>query len=408
MYFCRKKDVLEKQNIKISLPASKSIVNRALIIENLSGKSFLNKKDIFCDDTEVLSQVLSLKNETIDIKNSGTAMRFMTAFLTQKIGNWLLIGSESMRSRPIDTLVDALRTLGANIEYCGKNGFLPIKICTKIPLNPNIPLTIENSNSSQTISALMLIAPNFTGGLTINVQNCASFPYILLTKKIMEDYGAEVQVADNKIVIGNKKYVSKKIIIEADWDAAAFWYAFLVTSNKQKIVLTNLFSNSYQPDSIVKNIFEKFGIKSFFEENNLILQKEKDFVLPKCFDFDFKNYPDLVPIMVVTCCVLEIKFNFFGVENLRIKESNRIDALQNELKKCGFLLSQTANLLQWNGKKCHPEKLPKIETYNDHRIAMSFAIMLQKVDLQILNKNVVSKSYKNFWKNFEKNYIKFI
>jgi len=430
---------------KINLPASKSIVNRALIIEKLSEKSFINKKDISCDDTKVLSQVLSLVERTqitqktqintkkinqkniicedlcnswdlcskIDIKNSGTAMRFMAAFLTQKVGNWLLIGSESMQSRPIDTLVNALRTLGADIEYCGKIGFLPIKICTKTPLNPNIELTIENSNSSQTISALILIAPNFTNGLTINVKNCASFPYILLTKKIMEDCGVEVQVNDNQIIIKNKKYFSEdkpvkflklnRFKAEADWDAAAFWYAFLATNEKtQKITLTNLFSDSYQPDSIVKDIFEKFGIKYVFEKNNLILQKKENFVLPKNFDFDFENYPDLVPIMAVTCCVLGVKFNFSGVQHLRIKESNRLNALQNELKKCGFLLTQTENSLQWLGEKCEPEKQPKIETYNDHRIAMSFAILKQKIDLEILNPNVVTKSYKNFWQDYRK------
>ena len=437
----------ENQYIKISLPASKSIVNRLLIIEKLSGKSFLNKKYISCDDTKVLSQVLSKitlpqrvqrkckerqklifkhfnlrplrflctlcgkKNDCFNIKNSGTAMRFMTAFLTQKVGNWLLIGSESMQNRPIDTLVNALRTLGAEIEYCGEVGFLPIKICTKTPLNPqNIELTIENSNSSQTISALMLIAPNFINGLTINVKNCASFPYILLTKKIMEDCGAEVQINDNQIVIKNQKYsFNKNFEVESDWDAATFWYAFLATNEQQKkITLTNLFPNSYQPDSIVKDIFEKFGIKSVFSNHHcgfgtsLTLQKEENFTLPKNFDFDFENYPDLVPIMAVTCCALGIKFNFSGVRHLRIKESNRLDALQNELKKCGYLLTQTENSLQWLGEKCAPEKLPKIETYNDHRIAMSFAILLQNIDLQILNKNVVSKSYKNFWQHYRK------
>ena len=398
----------------INLPASKSIVNRVLIIEKLSGKSFLNRKNISCDDTKVLSQVLSLKSQTIDIKNSGTAMRFMAAFLTQKVGNWLLIGSKSMQNRPVGTLVDALKTLGAEIEYCGKIGFLPIKICTKTPLNSNIPLTIENSNSSQTISALMLIAPNFANGLIINIKNCASFPYILLTKKIMEDYGAEVQITDNQIVIKNKKYtdnyckfdnqhLDNQYNIEADWDSAAVWYAFLATNEKlRKFTLTNLFSDSYQPDSIVKNIFEKFGIKSFFEKNNLILEKDENFVLPKKFDFDFENYPDLVPVIAVTCCVLDVKFNFSGVRYLRIKESNRLDALQNGLKKCGFLLTQTENSLQWLGEKCAAETSPQINPHNDHRIAMSFAVINQTIDLKITNPNVVSKSYKNFWQHHQK------
>ena len=432
--------------ININIPASKSIVNRALIIEKLSGKSLINKKDISCDDTKVLSQVLSLSDcrssichcgldpqslEYINIKNSGTAMRFMAAYLTQKVGNWLLIGSESMQSRPIDTLVNALRTLGAEIKYYGKNGFLPVKICTKTPLNPqNAELTIENSDSSQTISALMLIAPNFTNGLKINIKNCASFPYILLTKKIMEDYGAEVQINDNQIFVlsschcgldpqslknsfagANLKFVPKNTthrlkigasVIEADWDSAAFWYAFLATNEKhKKITLTNLFSDSYQPDSIVKDIFEKFGIKTVFN-NSVTLQKETKIVLPKQFDFNFEYYPDLVPIMAVTCCFLDVKFNFSGVQHLRIKESNRLDALQNELKKCGFLLTQTENSLQWLGEKCEPQKSPKIETYNDHRIAMAFAILKQKINLKILNPKVVSKSYKNFWKDYGK------
>jgi len=393
-----------KESIKINLSASKSIVNRLLIIEKLSGKSFLEEKVISCDDTKVLSQVLRLKTREIDVKLSGAAMRFMTAFLAQKSGEWVLNGSKSLICRPVGELVEALKTLGAEIFYLEKKGFLPLKITGK-KLISNI-IDFEKSNSSQTISALMLIAPYLDNGLTINVKKCSSFPYILLTKKIMEDCGAEVQMSDNQIIISNKKYFYEQNNfqnIESDWDAAAFWFSFLATNKKtEKITLTNLLSNSYQPDSIVKNIFEKFGIKSFFEQNNLVLEKENNFILPKKFDFDFENYPDLAPIIAVTCCVLDVKFNFCGVKNLRIKESNRLDALQNELKKCGFLLSQTENSLQWNGEQCEYKKLPKISPHNDHRIAMCFAILSQSVDLQIVDKKVVAKSYKNFWQDFKK------
>jgi 3-phosphoshikimate 1-carboxyvinyltransferase len=359
-----------RQEIKINIPASKSVVNRLLIIEKLCRRKIVSKKNISCSDTETLLQSLSLRSKQIDIKNSGTAMRFMTAFLTRKIGTWLLTGSGEMQHRPVETLVNALKTLGADIEYCVKKGFLPLKICTKTLLNPILPLSIENSNSSQTISALMLIAPYFDNGLIINVKNCSSFPYISLTKKIMEYCGAEVKITQKhnllqcienslkrqnddyrqqllEIKILPKKYFTEKslpilreINIENDWDAAAFWFAVAATSEKtKKIVLTNLFSDSYQPNSIVKKIFKNFfGIKFWFIENNLVLEKKENFILPEKFNFDFENYPDLVPIITVTCCLLGIKFNFSGVKNLRIKESNRLYAMQNELKKCGFSL----------------------------------------------------------------------
>ncbi|MDR0828500.1 MAG: hypothetical protein LBN95_00095 [Prevotellaceae bacterium] len=480
---------MAKPEIKINLPTSKSIVNRLLIIEALSGKKILENSEISCDDTNVLSQAL-LKSESQKVNKSesrkvgksdlqtdrlsdlqteinaglsGTAMRFLTAFLAQKSGEWILTGEKPLLLRPIGELVDLLRTLGAEIYYLEKEGFLPLKIVGKklvgvgrvgagraLPLRDQ-PLQCSQLVSSQTISALMLIAPMLENGLKIEFQNISSFSYILLTKKIMEMCGVKIECHcgldpqsnenclkaiagqacnDNNICISvfPQKYFPQKILIEADWSAAAFWYAFLAISNEKQITLNNLFPDSYQPDSVVKDIFKYFGIKYEFSENNLIITKntgtqitqiftEKICVNPfnlrhlrskRIFKYNFKNCPDLVPALAVTCCAKGVKFIFSGVKNLKFKESNRLQALCNELQKCGFAVKNSSDFLFWNGsppaplKGVKPQSPIKINTHNDHRIAMAFGILSRVIDLEIINPQVVEKSYRGFWKNLPK------
>ncbi|MDR2684078.1 MAG: 3-phosphoshikimate 1-carboxyvinyltransferase [Prevotellaceae bacterium] len=406
--------MLAKQFIEINLPASKSIVNRLLIIEKLSGKNIVEKKDISCDDAKVLSQALNSKKCRFNVKLSGTAMRFMTAFLAQKKGKWTLTGLKSLQMRPVGELVEFLKMLGAEIYYLKKEGFLPLKIIGKKLCSAT--LEIENPQSSQTVSALMLIAPMLDNGLTIRLKNISSFPYVLLTKKIMEDCGAKLEFSDNIIKIFPQKFSPEKFPIEADWSAAAFWYAYAAVSDTEPTVLNNLFSNSYQPDSVVKDIFKEFGVisdlnagKSGF--NKIILKKnprKSALSAASVFKYNFKNNPDLVPALSVTCCANNIKFVFSGVKNLKIKECNRLSALVCELRKCGFNVKNSSDFLFWNGKKCNPQNPVKIETYNDHRIAMAFAILSQKIDLEILNPQVVKKSYYGFWRDLNmKNCLNF-
>ncbi|MDR1543081.1 MAG: 3-phosphoshikimate 1-carboxyvinyltransferase [Prevotellaceae bacterium] len=419
-----------QKHIEITLPASKSIVNRLLIIEALSGQKIVENKDISCDDTEVLLQALHFDNQTINAKFSGAAMRFLTAFFAQKEGEWILTGEKSLLLRPVNELVEALKILGADIQYLENEGFLPLKIVGK-KLHSKT-LKIENSQSSQTISALMLIAPMLHNGLTIKIKNVSSFPYILLTKKIMENCGAKIKIVRKRkfclcpTIIANpchcgslpamtgyikvfpKKYFPKKFPIEADWSAAAFWYACAAMFDTKPIILKGLLPDSYQPDSVVKNIFENFGITSSWHTNltdthRLILEKNRcKSVLSasSVFKYSFKNCPDLVPALAVTCCANNVKFIFSGVKNLKIKESDRLAALVCELRNCGFMLKNSSDFIFWNGEKCVQQNPIKIETYNDHRIAMAFAILSQKIGLEIINRSVVEKSYRNFWQDF--------
>jgi len=389
--------------VTICLPASKSIVNRLLIIEALSGKKILTPDEISCDDAKVLSQVLFEKTNIKNIKNSGTAMRFLTAFLSVKSGEWIIEGSKRMEKRPILELIEVLRSIGADIEFLKNKESLPIKITGKKLTGGKVE--IDASQSSQFVSALMLIAPTLKNGLEIVMQNPTSFPYILLTKKVMEDCGIDVQLIDNHIFIKKQKYNLKKQAIESDWSSAAFWYAFLAVSNLNKLKLCRLFENSYQPDNKVVEMFENLGIETNYSKNHIIIQKTNSFIqkmnnfMCKKFEYDFKNTPDLVPVMVALCCLLGVKFNFSGIKNLRIKESDRIQALVTEMEKCGYILQQSENSILWNGKKNEVKTPVAINSHNDHRIAMAFTLVNHKMDLKILDKKCVNKSYPNFWKD---------
>ena len=393
----KKHPFVEEIGNPISLPASKSIVNRLLIIEAITGKKILTPKDISCGDTRVLAEALSSQTTRKYIEQSGTAMRFLTAFLSIRKGEeFVLEGDERMSARPVGALVDALRRLGANIEYLQYEDYLPIKIRGGSLHGGTIE--IDGSQSSQYVSALMLIAPTLESGLRIIIRNPSSLPYILLTADIMRQMGVCVEMTGATLSIPQSEYRPKKISVEADFSAAVFWYALFIASPRQTMKLRHLTTESRQPDSRIVTIAHDFGVTTHCSDSSLILGKESVRHIPKSVEYDLRHTPDIMPVLTVMCCMLGVEFVLSGLANLRIKESDRIGAMVEELAKCGYILQATDDTVQW-----HPHlqteitKPVTIDTHSDHRIAMAFALLREQRDITILSPEVVEKSYPDFW-----------
>lgn len=393
----KKHPFVEEIGNPISLPASKSIVNRLLIIEAITGKKILDQKDISCGDTRVLAEALSSQTTRKYIEQSGTAMRFLTAFLSIRKGEeFVLEGDERMSARPVGALVDALRCLGADIEYLQHEDYLPIKIRGGSLHGGTIE--IDGSQSSQYVSALMLIAPTLEGGLSIIIRKPSSLPYILLSADVMRQMGVCVEMTGSTLSIPQSEYRPKKISVEADFSAAVFWYALFIVSPRQTMELRHLTTESRQPDSRIVTIAHDFGVTTHSSDSSLILRKEPVRHIPKRVEYDLRHTPDIMPVLTVMCCMLGVEFVLSGLANLRIKESNRIGAMVEELAKCGYMLQATDDTVQW-----HPHlqteitKPVTIGTHSDHRIAMAFALLREQRDITILSPEVVEKSYPDFW-----------
>lgn len=394
----------------IQLPASKSISNRALIIHALSGSETIPDNLSDCDDTRVLINALKNKPHTIDIGAAGTAMRFLTAYLSCTDGDHILTGTERMKHRPIGVLVDALRMLGADINYEGENGYPPLHIHGHKLIGGK--LEIPGNISSQFISALLLIAPMMKEGLTLNLTGgIVSRPYIDLTLNVMHAYGAEVDWADaDTIVVKPKPYTEHQYLIENDWSAASYWYemASLYPVGNVNVTLHGLRDSSRQGDSVIRYIFSLLGVRTTFavphstQPTSVKLSRHTQHV--DRLAYDFLNCPDLAQTVVVTCCALGIPFHFTGLASLRIKETDRLKALQHELEKLGFVIhAENDSELVWNGSKCEPHLDKGIDTYEDHRMAMAFApLAIKYPGLRINNPEVVTKSYPDFWSDMQK------
>lgn len=392
----------------IKLPASKSISNRALIISALAGVKTMPRNISNCDDTEVIVRALHNNPYEIDIKAAGTAMRFMTAYLAVTPGEHVITGTERMKHRPIKVLVDALRYLGADIEYIGEEGFPPLKIRGKALDGGSIE--IPGDVSSQYVSALLMIAPMLNGGLELHLTgNIISRPYIDLTIHTMHDYGARVEWTDvDTIVTEPTGYREREFIIENDWSGASYWYETLALmgDRESSIRIPGLIDSSRQGDSGVRYLFSMLGVKTSFEDGiktkpTTVTLKTMRSMLPK-LDFDFSGQPDLTQTLVVTCAAMNIPFHFTGLATLRIKESDRIEVLKREMRKLGFVIREENNSeLLWDGERCEATMEP-IDTYEDHRMAMAFAPAAVKFPgLRINNPEVVTKSYPNFWKDLQ-------
>lgn len=392
-------------DMTVDLPASKSISNRALIIHALSGGSTLPENLSDCDDTSVIIDALRTMPEEINIKAAGTAMRFMTAYLSVTPGTHILTGTERMKHRPIGILVDALRTLGANIEYIGEEGYPPLRI-TGSTLKGGL-LEIHGNVSSQYISALLMIGPMLKDGLTLRLlDHIISRPYIDLTLWMMGEFGAEAEwTSADTITVSPKPYKSRDYFIENDWSSASYWYEILVLNDdpESEIRLTGLMDGSKQGDSITRYIFSLLGVKTKLQSKKAgipqtITLKKNGHCVPK-LEYDFVNCPDLAQTFVVACAAMNIPFHFTGLSTLKIKETDRIEALKTEMRKLGYVLKDIdGSELLWDGERCEPSLEQGIDTYEDHRMALAFAPYAMKHNgLVINNPQVVTKSYPHYW-----------
>ena len=388
-------------NAQIMLPASKSISNRALIINALANGTHPLENLSDCDDTQVMLRALQAQpGETIDIMAAGTAMRFLTAYLSVTPGDRIITGTQRMKQRPIGILVDALRELGANIEYVEKEGFPPLRIQGTTLTKSHISL--PGNISSQYISALLMIAPTLKNGLQVTLTgDIISRPYIDLTLQLMKDFGAQASwLNDHELKVEPQPYRSTPYYIEGDWSAASYWHEIVAFSKDATITLPSLFRKSYQGDSKMADQFAQLGARTSYKENGITILKPKMVDISQAIhvNLDFTNQPDLAQTFVVTCALQNITFRFTGLQTLKIKETDRIAALICEMKKLGYVLHEAEDsILYWDGERCERSG-EAIDTYEDHRMAMAFAPACLVMDnICINNPQVVSKSYPHYW-----------
>lgn len=381
----------------VQLPASKSISNRALILNALSYSPYEIQNLSDCDDTEVMVKALNSNARDFDIKAAGTAMRFLTAFLSKVVGEWTITGTERMKNRPIKILVDALNALGGKVEYMDREGYPPLRIFGSALQGGEISLS--GGVSSQYISALLMIAPLMENGLTLFLEgNIISKPYIHLTLQLMELFGVKAEWNGQVIKVQPQEYNPIRFTVESDWSAASYWYSMMALSKNAEIELSGLFKNSLQGDAAGAKLFAQLGVGTTFTDRGVVLKRTGN--LAKKLVYNFVNEPDLAQTFVVTCVFLNIPFRFTGLQSLKIKETDRIVALKTELSKLGYILTDSNDsILEWNGERCEPEDSPVIATYEDHRMAMAFApaALVRPEGIEIAHPEVVTKSYPRYW-----------
>jgi len=413
----------------IQLTGSKSECNRALIIEALSkGKVKVKNMSDAADavtlkgvleagsqKTEVRSQTAVMSdgnsepsidetavlNSEINIGPAGTAMRFLTAFLPLQDKNTVLTGTQRMQQRPIGILVDAMRTLGAKIDYVKNEGFPPLQIHSGFEQKTD-RISIKGDISSQYITALLLIASSLPQGLTLEIKGeLTSKPYVEMTLSMLQQASIQHTWEGDNITIANQNFTETDLVVEPDWSAASYWYAIAALSDTAELFLPALKPYSLQGDSVITEIMANFGITSQFKDGGVYLQKEAKPILRKIFDF--KECPDLAQTVIVVCAALGHDATFTGLETLKIKETDRIAALQNELAKIGVKLIEKGQVYKLDCSEKHiPEKVT-IHTYEDHRMAMAFApLALVVPQIEVEDPMVVEKSYPAFWKDLEK------
>ena len=383
-------------NASIAISGSKSESNRLLILQELvQGLQIENLSD--SDDSNHLQHALSTKEELVDIGHAGTAMRFLTAYFAVKEGREVVLtGSERMQNRPIEILVNALQDLGAQISYEDKIGYPPIRVKgtrlvkEKVQINGNV--------SSQYISALMLIASSLPNGLEIElIGKITSVPYINMTLKLLHELGIEATFIDHKITIKHfSGAVSKNIVVESDWSSASYFYSSIALSDlNSKVTLSAYKKDSLQGDSSLSEIYKHFGVETTFQNNTITLTKVREAKEDRLI-LDLKNAPDIAQTIAVTCFGLGTDCTLTGLHTLKIKETDRLVALENELTKLGGKISITDESLDLE-KSTQINKNIAIETYKDHRMAMAFAPLALKTSITILEAKVVTKSFRNFW-----------
>ncbi len=394
----------------IELESSKSISNRVLIIRALCENNFDIQRLSGAKDTQTLLKLLSqLENETFDAGHAGTTFRFMTAFLATQQGSQIMTGSERMQQRPIGELVNALNTLGADIEYLKNEGYPPLKINAPNDFGKNNALSIPASVSSQFITALLLIAPTLPNGLNLTLEgNIVSRPYIEMTLALMQYFGVENTWEGNLIQIKPQPYIAKDFTVESDWSAASYYFIMAAFADNLDLELIGLQENSLQGDSVIVEMIKDFGVKTEFSSNGLRLSKSGD-NNADAFEWDFLKCPDIAQSLAVICAGTGVQGLFSGLETLRVKETDRIAALKNELAKVNaFFMPLPKRFSQKSEKeffmvegKADWEQTPVFATYEDHRMAMAFAPLAMFKPIDIEHPQVVEKSYPEFWKDLE-------
>ena len=388
------------EDAHIVIPGSKSESNRLLILSSLFKKLSLENISN-SDDTNYLLKALSSKSSTIDIGHAGTAMRFLTSYFSLTTKKEIVLrGSQRMHNRPIKILVDSLREIGASIHYIDKEGYPPLLIKPSKLISKN--LITDSSISSQYISSLLLIAPKIAGGLKIQLTGReTSKPYIDMTISLLKKLGVEITTTDNQISIYElQKIESKKHYIESDWSSASYFYSVVALAKIGYTLKLSKFSfKSLQGDSKVADIYKSFGVKTSYKDDFVILKKVESNT--DKFSFDLTSNPDLAQTICVTCLGLGIKCNLTGLHTLKIKETDRLLALKKELSKFNLKVIITDDSISFDNVDFLKPNVV-IETYDDHRMAMSFACLATKVKIIIKDPKVVSKSYSSFWSDLER------
>ena len=390
----------------ITIPGSKSESNRLLILKacypNISITNLSNS-----DDTVSLLKGIEQVDGIVDVHHAGTAMRFLTAYFASKKGVDIIItGSKRMQERPIRILVDALNDLGADIHYLKNKGFPPLKI---IGTDLNVSsVSLDAAISSQYISALMLIAPSLKNGLIINLAGeITSVPYIKMTLSLMRKVGVSGTFSNNKIQIKPIKTINSITVnVESDWSSASYYYSIIALSRNLELTLNNFSKNSIQGDSKIISIYEKLGVETIFNKNdNSILLRHIKTEIIDSLSLNLNDTPDIAQTLAVTCFGLGIHCKLEGLKTLKIKETDRLLALKTELEKLGANVTFTEESITVFRSRKIIENIT-IETYQDHRMAMAFAPLVLKVPINILEPNVVTKSYTTFWEDLLKIGIK--
>lgn len=394
----------------IRLDGSKSISNRALIALALAGETpgrWLSNCST-SKDTQTLASLLEAGGERFDAGDAGTSFRFLCAFLALQPGEQQLTGSARMLERPVGPLVDALRTLGADITYLGNMGYPPLKIGPWRPRARSV--RVPAGVSSQFLSALLLIGPYLPEGLELIPEGTTtSRPYLDMTVSLMRYFGAKVDWNGDAIEVEKGSYFPRPLEVEADWSAASYWYAMTAFSAQADLYLQGLQQNSWQGDAVVAGMMQKFGVQTIFGENEIRLTQTG--VAPRpVFEQDFRDFPDLAQTLAVVCAGLGITGLFSGLETLHIKETDRVAALKAELAKLNVTLAKLPAHFskKWPDRvyynllgKAELQPVPRLATYGDHRMAMAFATLAVLGPVEIEHPEVVKKSYPLFWANME-------
>ncbi|GAA4441763.1 3-phosphoshikimate 1-carboxyvinyltransferase [Pontibacter saemangeumensis] len=384
---------------EIKLPASKSEANRALIIAALSGQESELHNLSEANDTQLLQRLLKSDAETIDAEDAGTVMRFLTAYYAVTGQHKILTGTERMCQRPIKVLVEALRELGADIAYMGEEGYPPMKM-NGFSGNGNRKLKVRSDISSQYISALLMVGPLLPDGLELELEGkIGSRPYIEMTLSLMAHFGVSATFQGNTITVPHQPYKAATFSVESDWSAASYWYSLVALAQEADITLLGLKEKSFQGDRAIVEIMNRLGVYTTFTEEGVKLTKKEQ---ERNVSFDFSDCPDLAQTVVALCAGIGIRVDMTGLESLRIKETDRIQALQIEVLSINSSLEEiTPGVFRLTPGLLHKEKL-SFRTYQDHRMAMAFAPLALLAPVEIQEPGVVRKSYPRFWEDLQK------